>query len=426
MGIYSVVISLLLAIFIVINEITRKKSNKNIEILTFINIIFFICFSLVPFLVYFYFENLHIWTQKNDINEIYYFMAVFYALISYIAIIFAYKTALKFKYKKLNLVESGKKNFHFSLIVTLVGWVFLVIFIQGVGGISNFFTTNTLYRGGNIEVSPVAFSRNLALFIPVGSFIMFYNVLSSYSKYKYRNWFLLIVNFLVSLAIFYNRSGRLSLIIYIVTFFIIYSLFKKRNIYIYLVFLSPAILWFISFGKSMFNYFFIGNFNVNNKSFDIESILSEFTFPFFTLANAIKFPFFQEEPRLFIDFLYGVANLLPSAFIPIQIPKTVTMLNTESFGNISGIPIDLVSLGFHSFGIAGIMIISLAFGFASGYTQKKLLDSNVKIIIVFYAQFIFFFALRVSYAEPTNFLKSNFSFLIVFVVFLLLYKKRGK
>ncbi|RAZ69640.1 hypothetical protein DP119_02995 [Planococcus maitriensis] len=425
MGIYSTVIAFALGFMIVFNEIFRKKnSNKHIEILTMVNVIYLLSFSIVPILVYFYFENLHIWTQKNDINEIYYLYGSFISLIVYLLIILAYSFSLKLSVKPLNLVEDQKKNFSFAISLYFVGFFFLILFIQGVGGFSNFLETNTLYRSGDIEVSSVAFARNLSMFIPVASHIFYYNLIKNRNYIFSFQLLMTILSFLTSLLIYYNRAGRLSLLIYLATFFVIYNLVTKRNIKKYLLIFSPIILWFIMYGKSIYNIFFQNNRPIINREFSLEIILSEFVFPFYTLANTLKYPFFNDSPRLFVDFIIAFVNLLPSALIPFDVPKNVTQLNTESFGDISGIPIDMISLGYHSFGLAGVILITICFGILIGYVQRKFSLKEVNITIVFYAHFLFFLPLRIPYAEPTNFLKGNFALLISFLLLLLLYKGR--
>ncbi|XKE94017.1 oligosaccharide repeat unit polymerase [Metaplanococcus flavidus] len=424
MGIYSTVIAFVLGFMILFNEMLRRRNNnKQIEILTIVNIIYFLCFSLVPILVYFYFENLHIWTQKNDINEIYYLYGSFLSFIVYILIIFSYSFTSKLNIRTLNIEENPKKNFLFAMLLFGAGCFFLLIFIQGIGGFSRFLETNTLYRSGDIEVSSVAFARNLALFIPFASHIFYYNLIKNKNYLFSLQLLMTISSFIVSLLIYYNRAGRLSLLIYLATFFVIYNLVTKKRIRKYLLIFSPIILWFIMYGKSVYNIFFQSDRIIMNKEFSLEVVLSEFVFPFYTIANTLKYPFFDDSPRFFIDFLIAFINLLPSALIPFDVPKNVTQLNTESFGDISGIPIDIISLGYHSFGLAGVFIIAIFFGVLVRYIQEKFSLNRVNISVVFYAHLLFFLPLRVPYAEPTNFLKGNFALLVSLLLLLLFYKK---
>ncbi|MYL46672.1 hypothetical protein GLV94_13560 [Virgibacillus halodenitrificans] len=149
--------------------------------------------------------------------------------------------------------------------------------------------------------------------------------------------------------------------------------------------------------------------------------VGEFSFSFYSLANAVENSFFNGIPRLFFDFILGILNLLSSAFLPFNVPQTATQPNTESFLNMSGIPVDIISLV--RVGVAGIILITFLFGALISILEKILANKN-NLMVVFYVQFIFFVSLRGTYAGPTNVLKNNVCLFVAFLFFILLFRKK--
>ncbi|MYL56090.1 oligosaccharide repeat unit polymerase [Virgibacillus halodenitrificans] len=427
MGIYSTVLASILGIVIILNEFLRKKNVKPFDLLSGVNLLFFLSFVITPFSIYFLKIDFPAWTYLVDVNNTSPFIALLYVIIGYMALL----VGVKFT-KRCRFVKSLPNEFYidsssmekFAHIIGILGVIFLAIFMYSVGGLNEFLSTNTLYRSGEIEVSPVAFVRNLALFIPISCQI-FYGLSKNQPQAFFNRYKLFFIfYFVASLLLYFNRATRMGLLLFLISFFIINIIYYKKSLVRYLPVMGGFFVFFILFGKRIFNYFIVENISFQTEETIINKILGEFSFSFYSITNAVENSFFNGIPRLFFDFILGILNLLPSAFLPFNVPQTATQLNTESFLNMSGIPVDIISLGFYSFGVAGIILITFLFGALISILEKILVDKNNLMVVVFYVQFIFFVSLRVTYAGPTNVLKSNVCLFVAFLFFILFFRKK--
>src|SRR5699024_6518781 len=292
-----------------------------------------------------------------------------------------------------------------------------------IGGISNFFSTNTLYRSGSIDVSPFAFIRNLALFIPLSCQI-FYCLYKFYDKRLLNKYHILFIfYFILSLSLYFNRATRMGLLVFLISFFVINAIYYRKSIVKYIPIIIILFLTFLFYGKRFYNFFVLDEFTISDVDVNIDIFINQFSFPFFTLTNAIDNSFFNNTPRLFMDFIYGILNLFPTIILPFDVPKNITQLNSDFFS--MGITIDLISLVYYCFGIRGIIIFTFLFGMFIKVIENILMDKKNILTLVFYTQFIFFISLRIPYAGPTNVLKSNICLLISFIIYIFVFEKKS-
>ncbi|MYL40672.1 O-antigen polymerase [Virgibacillus salexigens] len=427
MGIYSTIFAVILGFCILINEFTRKKDSKPFDLLSGVNLLFFLSFVVTPLSIYFFNLEFSSWTFIVDVESGSSFKALFYVLVGYLSMLFGLSFSKRWKLVK-NLPSKFEENNcmveKFAHIIGVLGISFLLVFIFSVGGVEAFLSTNTLYRSGSIDPTPLAFVRNLALFIPISCFIFYGLSKNSKSKFFNRYQLFFIIYFVASLLLYFNRASRMGVLVFLISFFILNVMYYRKNILKYIPLIIVVFLFLVYFGKSVFNYFFVGDVSLQVSGIKFSQIIGEFSFPFYTLTHAMENSFFNGVPRLFFDFLLGFFNLLPSAILPFSVPMNATQLNTESFLNMSGIPIDLVSLGFYSFGISGVILITFFFGITIGCVEKILSDKNNLLVVIFYIQFIFFFSLIVPYASPTNVYKSDFCLLFAFLIFIYFFKRK--
>ncbi|GGJ95041.1 hypothetical protein GCM10007063_16960 [Lentibacillus kapialis] len=423
MGIYSTILASTLGFIIIINELIRTKKTKPFDIMSGVNLMFFLSFVVTPFSIYLFNMEFSAWTKLVNVEKYFSIIAIFYVLLGYISILLGTKLSEKWSFVKKMPSEfnrDDKKLERFAHFIGCIGFFFLFIFIISVGGIEEFFNTNTLYRSGEVDPVPLAFTRNLAMFIPI-SCLIFYGLQKTSNKLINRYQLFFIIYFIAAILLYFNRASRMGLLVFIVGFVLLNVLYYRKSILRYMPIMLVVFLFLVFYGKRIFNYFVVDDFSLKTHGLEVSQIIGEFSFPFFTLTNAIENSFFNDMPRLFIDFVLGLVNLLPASIVPFSVPMNATQLNTESFLNMSGIPMDLISLGFYSFGISGIILISLIFGMLIGGIEKILSDKKNLVVMVFYIQFIFFFSLIVPYAGPTNLFKSDFSLFVSFIVFIFVF-----
>lgn len=425
MGNLTLITASLLGFAIIINEVTRKKHKPFLDILTLVNLVYFLCFVIVPISLYTFvnFEDLPSWARKNTIENKSFFLASLYSIIGYIALMFGFGFAriLRGNYR----TEWRNINYHkvlkATIIVTAIGLLSFALFVKELGGLLIFLQSGITIRNQEYVTYEFGFLTNLTIFSLFGSF-MSYGILKD-DKSKRINLtarLLFFINTAIAFLVLFQRAGRLSIVLFIATFLIVEMQQKNKIKLRYLLIILITFVLFTLYGKRLFHFFVLEDFTFENTVEDswFKDIIIEFSFPFISLANALQFPFFGEKPRLFIDFPIAVFNLLP---IGIDL-KNVTMLNTESFA-AAGIPVDIVTLGFYSFGVAGIILLLFFVGFFIFKFEYLFKDNQSYLSNIIYVRWMMFFALFIAYAGPTNLLKNNLNLFFTTILLLLIVRK---
>jgi len=421
MGKYSVVLSIILGAIIFMYEFIRKRKSKSIDILSVVNLVFMICFVIVPIYIYMFNPKVSSWAQLVNIEDYYSLKAMLYVIVGYLTLLISINFSRKWEIitrLPTRFHSNPKKVSSYGHFLGILGTISLLVFSISIGGVKNLFTTNTLYRTGKVEVSSFAFIRNLSLFIPISAHI-FYGLYKFYTKKRFhRHYIFFLLYTFLSLLVYFNRASRMGLLSFIIAFFLMNAIYYRKRIFRYIPVISLLFVIFIYYGKRIYNFFIVEDFTLKIDNLTLNKIMSEFSFPFYTLTNAMENSFFEGYPRLFFDFILGFINLIPSAILPFDVPMNETQLNTQAFLNISGIPVDIISLGYYSLGINGIIILTFLLGFLITSIEKILITKNNILTLVFYVHFIFFFALLIPYSGPTNLFKSNFALLFAFLIYL--------
>ncbi|KKB35462.1 hypothetical protein [Bacillus thermotolerans] len=436
-GIYSILPSLILLFLIAFVELAINKRRRIFNSLSVVNITFAVCYALTPMLLMVFRENIELalWMKKNPLTEKYYLIASIFSLIGYVFLVLSYLISRRVKMDSLSNFQWNKirmdKVFILNNIFGLIGLSSLMILIIEAGGVLEYLQVGIIIRNADQAVLEYGFLTNIVTVLAYCAFLAYGLFLDSKSsRYKRINFVLFILYASTALLVLFNRAGRLSLILFFITFIII-RLLKTKKLYIKsLALIMITFYFFTVFGKRIFHYFVLDDFALPEVSLfeSLQRILLDFSFPFFTLANAIKYSFFDGVPRLFIDFYIGIFNLIPNSLISkfgMDKLTTETELNTASFGGLSGIPVDFLSLGYYSFGLAGILITCIILGSSLAILEKIFANIDTNLAYIFYFRIIVFIALFIPYAGPTNLFKNNFMFIILGLCLMMLaYKKK--
>jgi hypothetical protein len=89
------------------------------------------------------------------------------------------------------------------------------------------------------------------------------------------------------------------------------------------------------------------------------------------------------------------------------------MVNTELLDpSAGGIPVDIVSLGYFSAGVVGVVVVAWGFGWLLSAFERALPPGRDPLPAVFRASWMFFLAFRVMYADPQHATSSGFYLLL--------------
>ena len=113
---------------------------------------------------------------------------------------------------------------------------------------------------------------------------------------------------------------------------------------------------------------------------------------------------------------------MPSRLLDLQLSDTVTMVNVAQLN--APIPVDLISFGYYSLGVPGVIIICILFG-SLLRVFEILLPLNVhKVFVIFRFAWMVFLTFMIMYADPCNVIKTGFG-LFVATPILFLLGRRG-
>lgn len=296
-----------------------------------------------------------------------------------------------------------------GIILLGVGALALGTYTWSIGGVRSFFLEALLFRGTDPPVvSPLAFLKNVSFALLGASYCFF--AIKTGARSSVRPVMLSLLFWLafgLSLIHLYHAAGRLPLVAFVATFPLSAMVQKARWGWRTIILLGVAGLGIILFGKQLFfprqaaqalasRWEAVGN----DASRAITDVAIEFSFPYVTLANTtLIVP--QESPyRLFEDLPLAAQYLVPQRVFGVTHAPMVSMVNTELLTDgVSGtVPVDIVSFGYFSAGVVGVVVVTLLLGLALGLSEMLFQGSTGTVFRVALSLFLGF---RVMYGDPS-------------------------
>ncbi|MEK4251408.1 O-antigen polymerase [Paenibacillus sp. FSL W7-1287] len=427
---YSIVIALFILLFITLFEIVRKKEGI-FDFLTFINLIFILLYSIAPMYMYFFNDHLT-WSvlRRTDIHSTSFLLGELMALIFYVVMISCYYFANKLKLtKKLRsrasviYREAKVRDFFLaSVVLFIIGVTTWYIYMQSLGGYSEYMRLGELLRNdGSVVQTPLAFFKHFNSLLFISGFLFFSLIKETKGMKKAIVLLLFVISTILSFIILFQNSGRITLLLFIIT--IPLALMLRRNkVRVFTLFsLGALFLVLVLFGDQILK---IGQdtsyTTVTKTKIEIlDSVIREFAFPYNNLGNLI--PLFPN----YFDFRYGLPDITGAIlqFIPSRLVsfdflnnQTVSQFNTTLYNNYGQIPIDLVSFGYISFGIAGVILLASIFGVFIRFVESFFSYKESLIACIFYVCFMLQAALAVVYGDPHQVVFSNFKYVFSLIL----------
>ncbi|WP_019422648.1 oligosaccharide repeat unit polymerase [Paenibacillus sp. OSY-SE] len=434
MGWLAVPVAILLGGVILVTEHVRKKRNGPFDFLFAVSGIYFMCFSVIPIYCAFLLpEELDSWSWilMNSFSSTSYFYASLCSLIGYLFIVAGYSACSRLRKGQADDMQRERPDkkelfpesrmFAASAVIACIGLISFVIYTSSIGGWSKLFEYAILLRSGTDFIeSKWLFFKNLSTFIMVAS-LCFFALTKEAERSSIRSWSRLcfVLTFGLSMVLLFHKAGRMEMVSYLITFPLV-NVVRNKAWNIKLIFgFGFFFVLIVLFGKQIFNYFIypegVGNqmSNIGSEAGNIISkVLLEFSFPYVTLANAIQtFPY-ENMYRFFVDIPLGVLHLVPSRLIPLNLPETVSELNTWMFQTKGTTPVDFVSFGYFNLGIAGVAILGFAFGGLLIFMERIFSANKNWFIVIYRVHWILYFAFRIMYSDPQMAYQSAFTYLI--------------
>jgi hypothetical protein len=186
----------------------------------------------------------------------------------------------------------------------------------------------------------------------------------------------------------------------------------------------PALLIFcclilpvILFGKSAlrlfsddFNWSEIVNDLYESPASIVGMLVLEFSFPWVNIANYIFLTPEQISFRWFQDVPLGFIYLLPKLLLGIQLPPPINVIYDEIID--APVPTDIVSFGYVSAGLAGVIVMGIVYGLALRYAEKIFSDKSSRISCLLRSAWLLLLGSQVMYGSPYHFFLGAFSLIV--------------
>ncbi|MED3649946.1 O-antigen polymerase [Heyndrickxia sporothermodurans] len=439
MGSFSIVIALFLMLFILIFEIVRKKEGV-FDYLSFVNLVFFLLYVIVPVYMYLFNDNLswHI-LKTTDIESTSFFSGELLALMFYFVMIVSYYLTNKLKItKKLKSSSSNlygkvkdKDFFKVALILYIIGMFTWLVYMKSLGGYNEYMRLGELVRNdGSATQTSLAFFKHFNLLLTVSMLLFFCFIKNAKGLNKLAVLFFFVTSAIASFIILYQNGGRISLLVFIITLPVALMIRKNRINFLALTGFVALFILLVLFGDQFLKYGQEVNYAIPKSKIEIlSSIIEEFAFPYNNLGNLIPlFPDHYDFRYGFVDLSGAIFQFIPSRVISLDFlnGETVSQFNTTLYNNYGQIPIDIVSFGYISFGIAGVIVLACVFGMFMKLIEALFIYKGSLISCVLYVAFLFQFSLAIIYGDPQQVFLSLFKYLFTLVLLFLIIKSPKK
>ena len=426
-----------IGIYFFINAIKKITKKNKIELIDCFRLMYSFTYGAVPAYTFmreasgernlYYFDY-----SPGGITNL--FLLLFFSVFTYILLNFIYdknrnislKTNLEYKY--YGVTQSGGKLVLLAGCISLaIGWASLFLWTKAYGSLNNFILEAVKIRSGRTDVAnSLGFMKQFARVLLVSLYAIF----SAYISMKPRGlkkaaYLLLLV--LAGLGTFYFLLASDSRIVLAYTGLAIVVIIlrhrKREKIggYLILVFsILFAILVVTHISNSIISYFRYGTWRSIDGDF-ISGVFHEFSF---NAAAQMKVLGLMGTDQLnlkfFDDFVNAITNWLPSRFVPFDIPENIWSYNTSLIKGqrIGGtLPTDFISCGIYEFGVPGIIIHPIMWGYIIAILDNYL-DRNINSLHmdVYFAGFAGFIILQVSHNQFSSFVSSCFSLALYWAV----------
>ncbi|MGV8073272.1 MAG: hypothetical protein AB2L11_01730 [Syntrophobacteraceae bacterium] len=432
---YSVLIiaiSLLLGLVILLAELRRRKVRGGVDFLMVCSVLYFVVYGVVPIWLQFvdpfvfrlrYAEDL----LRIDFDDIEFLWASVTALCGYVVLAWSYSYFRVASYRFIRPfpeVPAWKQKLaaHFLFGTGLCS---LFIHAWNAGGIMRLVTYSTAYRVGretslfaNESLEFVKYFMGLITWAAFIYYAIYRSNINSSSKYIYR------ILFLVSILISITSSGvilggRLGLLIILAAMINGYCFINeyKQIQYRYIVMLVALAMGITLYGRQIFMIFYDPNLMAVHEKylasysyFKVNAVFVDVSFPYLVLANTISAVPDQVYYRFGIDYILALAYFIPAGagaeykqVLGIQVPKSISYVNSELFGRYSGVPVDFLSFGIFNAGYLGVLILCALLGIGLSVLNRIFPAEGNNLTRMLRAAWVTMFPFVIMYADPKEF-----------------------
>jgi hypothetical protein len=414
--------SFLFAVGIVATEISRRRFGQ-LDFLSPVSALMLLCFVVAPVMLPSYrADELGPWNWifERGIDGWKNCASILLASLLYSLTVFVYLNIPKsLLYRRTSRFgkTSSVRLVTIAILLLVIGLVAIGIFVEQRGSLEIAVTEASVFKTSEVSLGSMAFAIKLSPVATVASFIFFHLYGEQRSGLRRLMYFaLFIISLVVSLLGLFLLGGRVSLLFYLLTFVLGELAYRQKRIRLIpaLLTLILLILPLILFGKSALRAFsddfnwseIVGDFFESPETI-VRLLVLEFSFPWINVANYIALTPEQISFRWFQDVPLGIMYLLPKQLLDIQLPPPINVIYNEVIS--APIPTDIVSFGYVSAGLAGVIVMGVVYGLAIRLAETVFSDKSSRISCLLRAAWLLMLGSQVMYGSPYHFFLGAFS-----------------
>lgn len=430
----TVIIASLFGLSILLFELLRPKHNSIFDYLRAVNVIFLLAWVVVPiFIVGFQIDqfdaDIPSWLLEHNFQDPNFTLAILCSILAYLSIISGYYINLGSSRKgrigvstALEFYRGSRGEtylFYSGLVLLIFGTIALIIYSRSLGGVLPMLIYSGALRSNSAPIaSTMPYLKNLMALNMAASYLIFASM--PLGKARLQVKWALVVAVLFSLITLFHQAGRLNLASYIASFLIAIMMKRGRASVSTLSIGLIGFLGLIYFGKQLFHSLQVVD-DLSRRAEDLKNggslirqLLFEISFPFVNVSHAIVNDA-NIQTRYFQDLLLGAVYLLPDRLLNIELPPTLSFINTSFFGTKGEIPLDMVSYGVYSMGLIGIIIVGWVNGMAGRLFECAFCREDGGKLQIVGVVMLLWLAYRIIYGDQSNVWSTGYHLFIMLV-----------
>jgi len=350
-----------------------------------------------------------------------------FAIVAFYILVRISYTRVRFDLGRKNIFQIGSDfAYRFSIICLAVTIISTLIYSFQHGGLIRAISLAEQIRAGEIEGGSLVFFKNFLPFAYISFLMMFSIVLEEItndSNISSKSILMLCLSGIILFWVILLLAGRIRIISAVAIIYLSIKNHTGKHHIKYFIPLLTITVFVGLFGNALYQYLLTENIRTiisfkDNLLVGIYStIISEFSHMYISLSVAIQY---EGTSRIMIDWVLGLLHLTPQRLVPIQVPGTISHVNTFLTRGeyTSEIIPGIVAFSWYSGSWFGPMIGGISYGLLGRIcedTLDKVQQSPLKHIIYYSVAMIWGFTFIRS-GDPRILFKQNFTWFVTYFI----------
>ncbi|MBF2017205.1 MAG: oligosaccharide repeat unit polymerase [Rivularia sp. T60_A2020_040] len=425
-----------LTFFIVFVEKVRKRKTV-FDFLTFFHLIFCLMYSIPGFILAINLGGKGI--EKNsffefNINNAQLLLAIF---IGYFTILLGFYSYSAKKYAKKITIKwhSEKTIFRITAFLLIFACLSVQVYALQFGGVLNAVSQSTFIRTSVEKGGVFVFFKHFMFLSFCASYLIYASIfLRKRKNPKLILYLVFIISVICTVVGVTITGGRAHLIIYFLTFYLVDIIVRRKIPWLATFTLIVPSILFILYGKAFFfslsgindgfsrvqELFLAALESQSESSGGFDDLIDNFSYQIYSLKAALSIDYPQ---RLFIDWYYGIISFLPERLLNIELPETISALNTTYIvgTNDFTIPTGMFAFGIYSFYWPGLIVVCFVYGWIGSFIETVCYNH---LFQTYWMPFIYIMSAQIwidffTSGDPGIFLFADFGFLLSIFILLI-------